>query len=475
MNRSFTEKLVDWVALGLFLITCLPLLVLSVHNHPSAADDYCFADTATRFGFWTAQHFYYDGWTGRYFSNFLVHGNPLVLGWYDGFRVIPALTTLGWVAGAYALVSELLLQERIRVKLVATALLFSLFMLALRSTVEAFFWTAAIASYTVPTALTFYLLAVLLRWYRLPAGLMQTLTAIWAGFLVFAIVGSSETNLILLVLLLSALLAYRLIFLRRFDGRLALLLVVALVSTYLVFRAPGNAIRMSGNKLGGNFGFSFVSSFKFLAQLVITWLLTTPVLPLSVLALPLAIRLVRSGSSTRFLFAVPVWVVGMLFVGLLAAMIFPSYYGIGIPPVYRVTNVVYAFFLIGWFYSLAVCVSWAMRRGLLPAQGVHLPAWAMLVAGLWIGVGLWLSTSLHSMYHDWLLGDAARYDAAMTERHQLLMASADTLRLRPIPVYPSTLFVDDIRENPDFLWNRCQADFYGHKRVVLEPATTAKR
>ncbi len=475
MNRSYTETITSWITLGLFLVAILPLLVLSFHNHPSAADDYCFADTATRFGFWQAQRFYYDGWTGRYFSNFLVHGNPLVLGWYDGFRIIPALTTIGWVAGAYAFVSELLRHEPVRTKLVVTATLFTLFILALRSTVEAFFWTAAVASYTIPTALTFYLLAVLLRWYRVRPGSMQPLTAIWAGFLVFAIVGSSETNLIFLILLLSTLLGYRLLFRRQFDARLAFLLVVALVSAWLVLRAPGNAIRLGGNKLGGNIGFSFVSAFTFLARLVLNWLLTTPVLPVSLLALPLAVRFMRTGNPTRVLFAVPVWLAGVVYVGLLAAMIFPSYYGIGIPPVYRVTNVVYGFFLVGWFYTLTVVVGWSMRQGWLPRTELPLPGWAVLAAGLWVGYGCWGSASLRGMYADWLRGDAARYDAAMTERHQQLLSAADTLRLRPLPVHPPTLFVEDIRENPDFLWNRCQADFYGHKRIVLEPAALTKQ
>ena len=475
MNRSYTDTISSWIALGLFLVTILPLLVLSFYNHPSAADDYCFADTATRFGFWQAQHFYYDGWTGRYFSNFLVHANPLVLGWYDGFRIIPALATLGWVAGAYAFVSELLRPEPVRTKLVVTATLFTLFMLALRSTVEAFFWTAAIASYTIPTALTFYLLAVLLRWYRLRAGVMPILTAIWAGFLVFAIVGSSETNLIFLVLLLGALLGYRLLFRRQFDARLAFLLVVALVSAWLVLRAPGNAIRMGGNKLGGNVGFSFVSAFTFLARLVLNWLLTTPVLPVSLLALPLAIRFMRSDSPTRSLFTVPVWLVGVVYVGLLAAMIFPSYYGIGIPPVYRVTNVVYAFFLLGWFYILTVTVGWAMRQNWLSETAGQLPVWAVVTAGVWIGYGCWRSESVRGMYADWFRGDAARYDSAMTERHRQLLTATDTLRLQPLPVYPPTLFVEDVRENPDFLWNRCQADFYGHKRVILEPAVLSNQ
>ena len=141
--------------------------MLSFHNHPSAADDYCFADTAVRDGFWQAQKYYYNWWTGRYFSNMLVHGNPLVWGWYDGYRLIPALMATALVGAIYALASELLRGESLKNRLQATGLLFFMIVLALQSTVEAFFWTAAMATYTVPTILTIYLVAVIIRWYRL--------------------------------------------------------------------------------------------------------------------------------------------------------------------------------------------------------------------------------------------------------------------------------------------------------------------
>ena len=57
----------------------------------------------------------------------------------------------------------------------------------------------------------------------------------------------------------------------------------------------------------------------------------------------------------------------------------------------------------------------------------------------------------------------------MTNRHRQLLTTTDTLRLAPLRVYPPTLFIEDIRERPDFLWNHCQAGFYGHKAIVLNP------
>lgn len=467
MKHPIVRLLTQVAAVLLFLLVYVPLLVLSFFNHPSAADDYCFADTAIRHGFWQAQQFYYDGWTGRYFSNFLVHGSPLVWGWYDGFRLIPMLAVTGLLASMYSLVSELLRGQPRQTHWLTTAILFFMLIVSLQSSVEAFFWTAAVASYTVPTALTFYLLAVIIRWYRLKDGPVKWLTVVWACFLVFAIVGSGETNLILLVLLLLALAAYRLVFQRQIDWLLGMLILISLCSSWLLFRAPGNAIRMGGNPHSGDFVASFLSSFAWLGQSVGLWLIRTPVLPISVLYVPLALRLLRFGSPVRTLFQVPIGVVAIVYIGLLAAMIFPSYYGIGLPPAFRTMNVVYDVALMGWFYLLTAFIHFLSRQGwrmerFMPSVGM------VLLTGVWVMVSIWLSAPVKLMYNDLLRGHAATYNREMNQRHEQLVQPGAELHLKPLSVYPPSLFIDDISKDPKYLWNKCQAGYYGHKIVVLD-------
>ncbi|MCY7360299.1 MAG: hypothetical protein LH609_23155 [Rudanella sp.] len=454
---------------GFFLAVFIPLFVLSFFNHPSAADDYCFADTAVREGFWQAQKFYYDYWTGRYFSNFLVHGNPLVWGWYDGFRLIPALAMTGLLASIHALVSELLRgQKHVTVWLV-TALLFFTMMVAQQSTVEAFFWIAAVASYTVPTAFTFYLLAVLIRWYRLPSGegLLRPLTVVWASFLAFAIVGSGETNLILIVLLLLTMAGYRLLFQRIFDPFLVGMVLVSLVSGWLLFRAPGNAIRMGGNPHSGDVVASFSGSALWLVKSLVTLLLKTPLLPLSLLFVGLALRLIRVGSPVRHLFQVPVWVVLLAYVGLLAAMIFPSYYGIGLPPAFRTMNIFFDFAILGWLYTLTVSINALVRAGKLQSDRFAVPAWAPVLTGIWMVASLILSRPIRLVYNDLWRGHASTYNREMNARRDQLNQTGEVVQVAPISVYPPSLFVEDINANPEHLWNRCQAGYYKHKTVKM--------
>lgn len=481
MKETFTGRIADATAVFLFLLACIPLLCLSFFNHPSAADDYCFADTAVRYGFWPAQNYYYNGWTGRYFSNMLVHANPLVWGWYNGFKLIPALAVTALLSALFTLVSELLRGESFKTRLLSTGVLFFLIVLALQSVVEAFFWTAAIATYTVPTVLTIYLLAVMMRWYRQPAGWNKRLTVVWAAFLVFASIGSGETNLVLLLLLLLTIAGYRLVFQRTLDPFLVFLVVVALVSTWLLFRAPGNAIRMGGNPQSGELVKSMVASFGWLARSVGGWLIKTPILPLSLLFWPIARRITRPGAPYARLFALPPVLLTLVYIGILAAIIFPSYYGIGLPPFARTMNVLFVFFTLGWFFVLTV---WSGNRGshasgtaFLSGTSISLPV--LVVTGLWLVGSLAFSQSVKQLYTDLLGGNAATYDREMSERHRLLQSSADTLRLAPISVYPPSLFVEDIRPERTHWWNRCQSGYYNHKAIVLDStllvATPAKR
>ncbi|GAB3904684.1 hypothetical protein GCM10028803_34460 [Larkinella knui] len=470
-------SLLNVVALLLFGFALLPLLILSFYNHPSAVDDYCFADTAVHYGVWQAQKLYYDGWSGRYFSNLIVHSSPLVWRWYGAYRFLPALFALAWIGALYTMISELVPTVSARMRWVAVGLLFFLYVLMLPSPVEGFFWLAAVACYTVPTILSFYLIAVILRWYTIQKQPLKALTAIWAAFLVFAIVGSSETSLVWMILFLGGLLAYQLLFQRRIDVFLLGLLLMAFFSGWLLFRAPGNAIRMGGNPNGGDLLFSTRSAFEYLAKEMVGWFVKTPVLILGVLWLPLAQRLANSSHPTRRLFTIHPLLALIAWIGLLGALIFPSYYGIGVGPAPRVMNVVYTFFLLGWFYNLTVLVVFSNRwNGLGSGWGAIPLALIAGIAAVWVAYSVYKSVPLHQIYGDLVSGRAAAYDREMTDRQKVLNdPTLTTVRLPVLRAMPPSIFIGDIHPSDmKHWWNRCQAGYYGKKVVILDSLTAKK-
>ena len=473
MTHPQLARLLSFSAYGFFAIAFVPLLALSWFNHPSAADDYCFADTAVRFGFWQAQAYYYNGWTGRYFSNFLVHGSPLVWSWYTGFKLIPALMAISWVGATYLFISELL-RDLVptatlrRTGLLLAGTLFGLYMLALPSVVEAFVWLASVTVYTVPTALMLYWGAVLLRWYRQSTGTLHTLTGIWAGVLIFMIVGCGETHMLLLVSLLLSVLVYRLFVYRQPDWRILSLLAVALASAWLVFRAPGNAIRMNGGAAGGDLTGGLALSLKWLVQNVPGWFIKTPVLPLSI-AWGIAgnTYLYRGGKLPAFL-RVSGWYATLVVVGLLLATVLPSFYATKTLTL-RAINVTYAVFLFGWFYLITTQLLRFSAIARVP------PSVLPLITGFWLLGSLTKSEPMKLLYGDLLRGRAATYDREMTARRQYLTTAkpTDTLRLAPLTVYPASLFVEDVRTDPTHWWNRCQSSYYRHKTIIIDTTLRA--
>ncbi len=488
MTHPLLARLSLLAAYALAALAFVPLLWLSYYSHPSAADDFCFADTAQRYGFWQAQQYYYDGWTGRYFSNFLVHGSPLVWGWYGGFKLVPLAAAGGWVAGAYLFLAQALrgllpAAHRRHTAFLLTGFLFFLYMLALPSPVEAFFWLASVAVYTVPTALLFYWGAVVMRWNGQPTGVLFAATGLWASVLVFLVVGCGETHMLLIISVLLAIIFYELVFRRVLAGRLVWLLAVAVVSGWLVFRAPGNAIRMNGGAGGGNVVRGLGMSVRWLAGNLPAWFLQTPLLPLSLIWLTVGATYLRAclnrGGALPALFRVPLWYGSVVVAGLLLATVLPSFYATQFVTL-RAVNITYAVFLVGWFYLLTTQLPRMLP--VLPPTGPLLPGWLLAFTGVCVAASLWAGQPLKQLYRDLLRGDAAQYDREMTLRHQQLRrvgpvgnpstATPDTIRLPPLTVLPPSLFLEDLRPNPAHWWNRCQAGYYGHAAIIIDSTLT---
>ena len=145
----------------------MPLIALATYNHPSPTDDYCFTNTVLHYGFWQAQQFYYDGWTGRYFHNFIVHSNPLVIGWYGGYKVYPVVFLAILMSSFYALAHQWLYRVfGTGIKVALAAGLFIGFIATITGIPEYFYWFTGLASYGLSSALFLFLLATLLAHQR---------------------------------------------------------------------------------------------------------------------------------------------------------------------------------------------------------------------------------------------------------------------------------------------------------------------
>ncbi|GGC10058.1 DUF6056 family protein [Dyadobacter sediminis] len=470
MNRFYKKYRIvgNWLNIMLMLSVLIPLLALSFYNHPSPADDYCYIDTVFKFGWLEAMNYYYSGWTGRYFGIFLNHSNPLLFHWINGFKILPVILLVGLIYALYSLFRHLTPTLSRLAHLGFAGVVFFLYILKMGSISEAFYWMAAFVTYTIPNIFTLLWTVLALRWYRQDTQPARTIVGIVAGFLIFAVIGSSETNLLIMVLLIGGWWFYRLLFYRKVDGFMVAMLLVTAVSCYFYFSSPGNQARIGGNPLGGNVPFSIISSFKKLASLSFDWLFRTPLIFFSIAWL---IVLSRLSAGARNYFSVPVWYTVLLFIGVLSAQLFPSYYGVGIEPTPRVINCVYFFFLIGWFYVTGVIFHY-FKTANFPEIQFSVLRYGILIAILVTSVALafFRSTNVRQLYSDLLNGTASAFDKEMFQRYAALKnAEEDVVYITPLKAKPLSIFYDDdVKTDKDHWWNKCMAGYFGKKAIYLK-------
>ncbi len=460
------RKLGSYLNLGLLAVVLLPLLALSYYNHPSAADDYGYIDTVFKFGWLEAMHYYYTGWTGRYFGILLNHSNPLLFHSIAGFKVLPVFLMAGLIGVLYGLVRHLTPTLSRLAHLGFAGVLFFLFIQKIPSLAGFFYWMAAFVTYTIPSILTFGWIIVVLRWYRLDTRRMKILTGVLAGFLAFAIIGSSEANLLTILILIAGFCGYRLLFQRQIDGLMIGVVAAAALGCFLYFTAPGLDVRLGGNPLGGNIPTSFVNSFRMLGILTLGWITKTPLFLFTAVWL---LVLSRITPLARLRFAVPFWYVFLLYIGILAAQLFTSYYGIGIDPTEREVNVVYLFFLVGWFYVIGVLFQWTSQKTELPELSLISQYILVGLLSLQIVISLYQSVPVRLAYGDLLSGRAAAYDTELYQRYDLIKSSPTPIVYVPaLKNRPQSLYTDDLNENPDHWWNKLMAGYFGKKAIYLQ-------
>lgn len=247
LTKPPTSSRLPYLALALVtLAAVLPFFLLSYYNHPFMDDYYNAANVRTT-GLWGQQVELYMKWTGRFASSFLVTAtNPMSYGWYDGFRLTPALTlaaTLGTVYMGLRTLSERRL-PRSQAALAAGVFLLS-YLHMIPDTYSAIYWfTGSVVYHVAGLTLLLVFIASARARQATRAGARRGWQCV-AAFSVFVAAAANEMTLLHLLLGLAMLLGvswYRRQWpqVRWWSALLALTLVVAVVTVV----APGNLVRM---------------------------------------------------------------------------------------------------------------------------------------------------------------------------------------------------------------------------------------
>ena len=473
MNQLITpNKFLFFLLIGCLLLVATPLVLLSFYNHPSVVDDYCFAYTVMRFGVWESQKMYYDGWTGRYFHNFIVHTSPLIWRWFGAYTVFPILLlTMLWT-GFFALIRQLgrvVLTTTEQIAIASGACF--LYISQLRSIAEFFYWYTGLAGYSLACVFLLFLIGILIAHHRQRTGWKSPLLVLEA-VLILVIIGSSETWMVIMLSFLGFWALVSLIYKRTLPVLLIVLLVWAGLCSYALVQAPGNAIRMGGNGLSQNVFYSAAEAIKFGMTYFRDLVFQSSILILSLLFLPIAYRLTDPRSPARPYFTLYWWLALGFYLGLLFILTFLHFWAVGVPPVARLLNVVNLIWVVGWFYTLTVFVR-VFRHPISEWSFVTGYRWpTVLIVTVLLGFQGYRNANFRLTYDDLRSGRAQKYHRAMEERYQLMAsAKGDTVALPPLPALPVSLVLNDLSYKSGDMFNDCWAGYFYRKGVKLRESS----
>ncbi len=451
----------------LFAITIIPIGILAFYNHPSVADDYCFAYMTRDHGFWAAQKFYYEGWSGRYFSNMIFHATPLAYGVFWFVKVMP-IFILGLLFHAiYTFIGEILKPSRANQLLLAATFL-SIFIIFSSSVVDTFFWYTSVFIFPTSLCCFLYLIVVMLRFYQPQYQNIKYPIALLAATLVFFIVGSNEVMMLCTIAFLGMIWFYILVFEKRFETFIFTLMLIGLYFAYFwVIQAKGNQVRLvGGNLMGGAIGLSLKNALKSTFFSIIIWL--KYLLPAGIAYKVVFLKKYHLLGHKSY-FKVPIWIINIALVVLIFVMFFVIHYGndMGVPD--RVNNIIFVIFSVGFFYIITLIhyqypIEWEISS-MLYTFGFIL---YMFMINLTIPKNSY-GQNLKTMYTDIRLGIAKRYDQEMTQRYEHIRTSkSDTVYVASLKNIPKSLCFDEIKTNEQHLWNKCYATYFEKKVIILK-------
>ncbi len=458
------KNLINSVLWLLFLITAVPIGILAMYNHPSVADDYCFAYMTRDHGFWQAQKFYYDGWSGRYISNMFFHATPLAYGAFWFVKVMPFLIFGLLFHASYSFIGEVL-KPTSQHKLLLTITFISIFIIFSSSIVDTFYWYTSV--FIFPTSICFflYLIVAILRYYQPQYQRIKYWIALLSATLVFFIIGSNEVMMLFTIAFLGIVWAYLLLFEKRFDTLIFGLMLVGLYFAYFwVIQAKGNQVRMvGGNILGGAIQQSLIDALKSTIVNSIKW---AGVLLFFAVSYSMFFLRKHYPEMPSNIFKVKIWIPILGLFILIFMMFFVIHYGndMGVPD--RVKNIIFAIYTLGFFYIVTIAHFTYLNEN-RKINNEWLVITIIIVA---VMSSIYFSgQNLKTIYADVRLGIAKRYDQEMTQRYAQIRASkSDTVYIAPLKNIPKSLCFDEIKTNEKHLWNKCYATYFEKKVIILK-------
>ena len=481
--RSTLTAMLPWI---FWVASSLPLFVLMFLGTCTRylADDYSTAGVLVNQGFWKAQVYWYQAWSGRYSFTFLASLVELA-----GVHIVPWLPALGlltWGASLFWMLKQLFRVLEIRIDKAWIAVLGNVIIFG---TIKSFgeyaqvvFWQTGILTYQVSLIFITLIAGIFLtRFYLSPRHPLRAWEiALWCA--VFFIGGGfSETWVIVQISLLGLAFLFFL-FMEKSPLRTDILVVLFLgflaswASLLVIAKSPGN---MNRDTVMAELSFdllrySIVSAFRDVPKFLSEWFAGNTILfaLLFLTGLTAGIHaelpIEKKAGQLRLGFFLLLDAYILMWAGFV-----PQYAVMGIRPAERA--IFMPMFLLLWAFVLLVFIAGAQTRTHLTPPVFHASRTILLaalaLALFWIPVRSAYSLSrmipsLQLYAQHWDARDAVLRQASAEGKKDVVVES---LRRNPaLHDIQSTFWIEgDLQDIPDHWINQVAASYYGLSSITL--------
>ena len=460
------------IAVSLLAIFSL-FIILAFYTNPTADDfDYAISFQDPDFdSVFSVVVDWYRRWNPRYLSVTLIGTYSKYLDLVKHYKFLSLFLFGVWLLSAYFLLRTLFENSRRIVVAGAVLVLFVLYILTMPRVSSGFYWMNSAYQYQIGNVLLMSNLACMIRLARAKH---QYLFAPMSATLLFAVIGTTEMYMVLMVILVTTITIYVFATGHRYRTIWSSLLVVTLLSAALLILAPGNEGRGRHFVERHQFLFSVTMSFQHLGGWVIKWL-REPLLWLATMLYVICSSYVslQTGFNQKinkvyFAIILPCWMLALF------SCFFVAFWSMGVSLPDRAMNSVYLIFLAGWFALITVVLddSKVIRRKLsevLRKKSIGQTIGVIVAIGMF--VGFLNNHNLTTAYTD-LFDRAVLIDELYQTRYLVIAeakakSSKSTVNVPRIGLTdrPSTIMVDDITDDRNDWRNKAYANYFGIKAI----------
>lgn len=449
----------------LYAIT--PFLWLARYNQP-AADDYYSAVRDAKTGFIPVLKDIYQHWSGRYFAVLVSRLNPLLFHSAAAYKWYAVILILLIIMAIFLLVKQVAGQY-IGIKQVTalTAVIAAIYYAAMPSVPEGIYWFSGAWVYQLANVLFMQLLLFLLRLGNAPTQASRITYFIAATACTVCIVGCNEISLIITCLCITFFTIYH------YKQKTSKPYFIALNITCYIFAAiaalaPGNVERFNHQQeysasllwtFAGGAAIAGIYTFQWLLQLLVT---TFVYIPLWGNAMAEKMAGKQGWGEIKLKRAIIFFIATIAFVQLFTV------WAAGGSNIGRIENVIYLFFLLGYFFILQV---YLVQRVQKKREAITInPILRNIAVCLFVICLFDINNNISAAWLDVVSGKAKKYNREQNDR--AIMASRcaqDTCIVPPLTALPKALFFTDIKSTTDtidFWMNQAYSTYYGHGYIV---------